>query len=54
MQIQDGLVVILRSVFQSIYENISQTPFTDIAFAMSVLENWLEDNTQQEGLLTEE
>lgn len=50
--IQDSLTLLIRSIFKTIYENVSSVPFTDIALSMKHLENWICDNTMEEGLTT--
>ena len=53
LAIREPLVLLLRKIMQVIYENVHRVPFIDIAFAMSFIDNWVEDTVNSEGLLTE-
>ena len=54
LKIQDSLVLSLRSIFKTIYENVSSVPFIDVALSLKLLDHWVSDNTMAEGFITDE
>jgi len=54
LKIQDSLVLSLRSIFKTIYENVTSVPFIDVALSLNLLDHWVSDNTMAEGFITDE
>lgn len=54
ISINNSIILILRAVYQSIYENLHAVPFVDIAFALNYSQQWVYDNTELEEVQTPE
>lgn len=50
MKVNNSIILILRAIYQSMYENLYKVPFTDIAFALNYSDDWIYDNTEDEEL----